>query len=139
MVMWRAGGHTGQSIVNVNDVMMETNDNDTKQCPQYPVRINVTLETSDLCHDFVSSKCCHVHGSIRLSSSSASVMCQHTVREQVKGARITGNKDGLVFLQAGEEKVLQFAVVVTRPGFYHLNNFLLRAKEMVRIKLFGCS
>ena len=29
----------------------------------------------------------------------------------VQGARITGNKDGVVFLQAGEEKVLKFAVV----------------------------
>ena len=130
MVMWRAGGHTGQSIVTVNDVEVETNDNDAKQCPQYPVRVSVNIETSDLSHDFVSSKFCHVHGSIRLSSSS-SVMCQFTVREQVKGARITGNKDGVVFLHAGEEKVLKFAVVITRPGFYHLNNFLFRAKEMV--------
>ena len=28
---------------------------------------------------------------------------------------------------------LQFSVLVTRPGFYHLKNFQFRAKQMVRI------
>ena len=40
--------------------------------------------------------------------------------------------DGFVWLDKKSASELQFSVLVTRPGFYHLNNFQFRAKQTVR-------
>ena len=39
--------------------------------------------------------------------------------------------DGVLWLEAGAETELQVAVVVSRPGFYHLDNLQFRAKQLV--------
>ena len=37
----------------------------------------------------------------------------------------------MLWLEAGAETELQVAVVVSRPGFYHLDNLQFRAKQLV--------
>merc|ERR1719433_2228241 len=84
-------------------------------------------------HDFTLDSSCSVAGRVVLAAGDKGVAVQYRLGDQVKGARVTGNVEGFVWLEREAVSELQFSVLVTRPGFYHLKNFQFRAKQMVRI------
>jgi len=133
LVTWRSGGSSpihGQSIIPIEDVI---HDNDTvpTPVPEYPVSIKIEMENDECDHDFVKTRQCPVPGSVTLTPiGQTGVLCQYNIREQIKGARITGNTDGIIWLESGQGRKLNFSVIVTRPGFYHLNNLQFRAKQL---------
>ena len=150
LVLWRSAGSSpiiGQSVVRVRD----TEEGAEVTVPEYPVGVRMEMEGGGLAeHDFVQASSCSVRGRVVLESRDKAVMLQYGLREQVRGTRIMGNTgeirlylnikqhssyylDGFVWLDKNSVSELQFSVLVTRPGFYHLNNFQFRAKQMASV------
>ena len=153
LVLWRSAGSSpiiGQSVVRVRD----NEEGAEVTVPEYPVGVRVEMEGGGLAeHDFVQASSCSVRGRVMLETRDKGVVLQYGLREQVKGTRIMGNigeirlylnikqhssyycSDGFVWLDKNSVSELQFSVLVTRPGFYHLNNFQFRAKQMASVTL----
>ena len=150
-MLWRSAGSSpiiGQSVVSVRD----TEEGAEVTVPEYPVGVRMEMEGGGLAeHDFGQASSCSVRGRVVLEARDKGVMLQYGLREQVKGTRIMGNigeirlylnieqhssyycSDGFVWLDKNSVSELQFSVLVTRPGFYHLKNFQFRAKQMASI------
>jgi len=139
LVLWRSAGPNpihGQSVVRVQDVTLVSEDlekDDDAQlhipAPEYPISAKVIMDSGSMEHDFLKNRLCRVGGSLVLSSLvDSQVHLEYSLKEQITGARITGNTDGSVLLESGIERKLNFSVLVTRPGLYHLKNFQFKAK-----------
>jgi len=145
LVLWKSRGPNpmhGQSVVRVQDVELVSEDlekfDDAQlhiPAPEYPISAKVIMDSGSLDHDFLKNRLCRVGGSLILSSLvDSQVQLEYSLKEQVKGARLTGNTDGTVILESGIERKLNFSVLVTRPGLYHLNNFQFKAKTPCDMK-----
>ena len=91
--MWKSGGSSpvhGQTVVKIEDVTKD--DTDDEVVPEYPVSVKIQMETGARDHDFVKTRHCKVGGQLILSSLvEKQVLLEYNLREQIKGARITGN------------------------------------------------
>jgi len=144
MVMWRSGGTSpamGQTVVRVEEVQEEVGEllvvdgvseemELVEPVPIYPVSVKVLVQT-EMFHDFHKTG----HFCIKLEvvmegMEEKGVLVQYRLEEQMKGARVSGNTDGLVWLEIGRQNNVELGVTVARPGFFHLKNLQFRAKSM---------
>ena len=148
VLIWRSTGSSpilGQTVTRVEDVCQEE-----AAAPSYPLSVEVELERDEVEHDFTEAGQCRAGGAIKLASTaSRPLLVQYRLSGSLQGARVTGNTgescllspltltltslitEGTLCLQPAQQSALQFGVLVFRPGFYHLNNFQFRAKQMV--------
>jgi len=144
VVIWRSGGSSpamGQTVVVVDEGSEEVEepvgvDGGSEEleliepAPVYPVGVVVVVET-EVVHDFSETNHCCVGVQVVMEGKGEKgVLIQYRLEEQVKGARVSGNTDGLAWLEVGEENRLELGVTISMPGFFHLKNLQFRAKSM---------
>jgi len=139
VVMWRSGGDTptmGHTVVTVQEELGELVVEEgvseeveiTEPAPVYPVSVKVTTQP-ELDHNFATTSHFCVKFEVEMSGMEG-VLVQYRLERQEKGARISGNTDGLTWLAKGDQRKVVLGVTVARPGFYHLKNWQFRAKPM---------
>jgi len=142
IILWRSNSIMGQTVVSieeadegfeedklvVNGVSEETEVEEF--VPFYPLNINAKVK-SEVMHDFTTISHCCIKVEVEMScNADIGVLVQYTVNEQIKGARIIGNTDGLVWIESGKYIKIEMGVIISRPGFFHLKSFKFRAKSM---------
>jgi len=143
VVMWRSSGSSstmGQIMVAIDDVDEGAEDllvvNGVSEeveliepAPSYPVIVDVKVD-SEATNDFVKFHHYCVKAIIVMTSrGSKGVLVEYRLDQQIRGARVSGNTDGIVWLSEGDQIKLDLCVTVSRPDFFHLKNFQIRAKS----------
>jgi len=144
VVMWRSGGSCpamGHTIVRVEEGQEEVGEllaveggseemELVEPAPVYPVSVVVGV-LSEIMHDFNEANHCCVRVEVVLNGKEEKgMLVQYRLEEQVKGARVSGNTDGLAWMDVGNHTNLELGVTVSMPGFFHLKNLQFRAKSM---------
>merc|ERR1711872_1095291 len=96
--------------------------------PVYPVSIKVITHPPEISHSFATTSHCCVR--IAVVMDGKGILVQYRLEKQEKGARISGNTDGLTWLGKKDQTKIELGVTVSRPGFFHLKNLQFRAKAM---------
>jgi len=145
VVMWRSGGNNpamGQTVVRVEDGQQEEGEVIAEKglgeevelvepVPVYPVSIKVITHPPEISHSFATtSHCCVRIAVVMEGMDEKGILVQYRLEKQEKGARISGNTDGLTWLGKKEQTKIELGVTVSRPGFFHLKNLQFRAKAM---------